>query len=187
MISLMDLWLPILLSAVFVFIVSSVIHMFLGYHANDFVALPDEKGVMDALRPFKIPPGDYTMPRAGSMKEMGSPEYIEKSKQGPVAMMTVMENGCHSMGGQLVLWFLFSVVISFFAAYIASHALTPGAHYLSVFRFVGTTAFMGYSLGVLPNSIWYQKSWSATIKNVFDGLIYGLVTAGTFGWLWPQM
>jgi len=25
-----------------------------------------------------------------------------------------------------------------------------------------------------------------TIKEVVDGLIYGLLTAGTFGWLWPR-
>lgn len=187
MVSIFDLWLPILLSGVFVFIVSSIIHMFLGYHANDFIKLPNEEGAMDALRPLNIPPGDYMMPRAGSMKEMGSPEFQEKYKKGPCAMMTVLPNECPSMGGQLLLWFIYSILVSIFAAYIGGHALAPGAHYLSVFRFVGTTAFMGYSFALLQNSIWYKKSWSATIKSMFDGLIYGLVTAGTFGWLWPSM
>lgn len=99
-------------------------------------------------------------------------------------MMTVMENGCHGMGMSLFLWFGYSIVVSIFAAYIAGRALGPDAYYLEVFRFVGCTAFAGYSLGLLQNSIWYKKKWSGTIKSMFDGLIYSLVTAGIFGWLW---
>ena len=36
MVSLADLWLPILLSAVLVFVASSLIHMVLGWHRHDF-------------------------------------------------------------------------------------------------------------------------------------------------------
>jgi len=186
MISIVDLWLPILLSAVFVFIVSSIIHMMLRYHNNDFIKVPKEDEVMDALRKFEIPPGDYVVPRAGSMEAMKSPEFIEKAKKGPVLFMTVLQPGMPAMGGQLVLWFLYSVIIGIFAAYVAGRALTPDVHYLSVFRFVGATAFAGYSLALLQNSIWYNRNWSATLKSMFDGLIYALVTAGTFGWLWPS-
>ena len=89
------------------------------------------------------------------------------------------------MGKSLVQWFIYSLVVSVFAAYIADIALEPGAHYLAVFRFAGTTAFIGYSLALMQNSIWYKKSWSATFKSMFDGLIYALFTAGVFGWLWP--
>jgi len=186
-ITLIDLWLPILVSAVAVFIVSSIIHMFLGYHANDFKQLPKEDEAMNALRPLDIPPGDYMMPRAGSMKEMGSPEYLEKTNQGPVAMMTVMPNGCPSMTDSLVMWFFYSILVSIFAAYICVHAVGANAHYLEVFRFVGAAALMGYSMALLQNSIWYKKDWCATLKSAFDGLIYALVTAGVFGWLWPTM
>lgn len=71
-------------------------------------------------------------------------------------------------------------------AYIAGRALGSGANYLAVFRFAGASAFMGYSLALLQNSIWYNRNWGATVKSVFDGLVYGLLTAGTFGWLWPR-
>ena len=187
MVTIMSLWLPILLSAVFVFIVSSIIHMFLKYHANDYKQVPKEPEVMDALRPFGIAPGDYILPRAGSMEEMKSPEFAEKAKKGPVVFMTVVENGIPGMGKSLTLWFLYSVLISITAAYIASRALQPGAHYLEVFRFVGCTAFTGYSLALLQNSIWYHRNWCTTIKSMIDGFIYACVTAGTFGWLWPGM
>jgi hypothetical protein len=182
---ILSLWLPILLSAVFVFVVSSIIHMLLPYHRSDFGKLPREDEVLETLRQFDIPPGDYAMPHAGSHKEMGSPEFTEKCAKGPVAMMTVMPNGPCNMSTSLILWFLYSVFIGILAAYITGSALEPGAHYLEVFRFAGCTAFIGYAVALLQNSIWYKRKWSATFKSVFDGLIYSLVTAGTFGWLWP--
>jgi hypothetical protein len=185
MVSLLSLWLPILLSAVLVFVVSSIIHMFLPYHRNDYRRLPDEDGVMGALRPFAVPPGDYMFPRAGSMKEMGSPEYLARHKAGPVALITVLPSGKLSMTGSLVLWFVYSLVVSGFAGYIAGRALAPDAHYLAVFRFAGTTAFLAYAGAQWQNSIWFGRSWATTLRNTVDGLIYGLVTAGVFGWLWP--
>lgn len=89
------------------------------------------------------------------------------------------------MAGNLVLWFVYCVVVGVFAAYIAGRAQPAGAHYLSVFRFAGCTAFVGYSLALWQNVIWYKRSWKATLKSTLDGLIYGLLTGGTFGWLWP--
>jgi len=186
MVPLLSLWLPILVSAVIVFIVSSVIHMLLGYHASDYRKLPSEDEVMEALRKFGIPPGDYLVPCAGSPKEIKTPAFIEKMTKGPVVSMTVMRSGPPAMGGQLVLWFLYCVVVGIFAGYIAGRALGPGAHYLAVFRFAGCTAFIGYTLALWQNTIWFKRNWVVTLKSTFDGLIYGLLTAGTFGWLWPR-
>ncbi|MBT8479282.1 MAG: hypothetical protein KJO06_10200, partial [Gemmatimonadetes bacterium] len=99
MVPMLSLWLPILLSAFVVFVASSIIHMALGYHNSDFAKLPDEEGVMDALRPFSIPPGEYHMPKADNMKQMGEPEFVAKMEAGPMAMMTVVPNGAPKMGG----------------------------------------------------------------------------------------
>jgi hypothetical protein len=185
MISILSLWLPILLSAVIIFIVSSIMHTVLTYHNSDFGKVADEDGVRDALGKFNIPPGDYVIPHAATSAERKAPEFIEKMKKGPLAFVTVMENGIPKMGGSLIQWFLYCVVVGIFAAYISGRALGPGAEYLEVFRFAGTTAFLGYGFALLQNSIWFKHSWSASIKSLFDGLIYGLLTAGTFGWLWP--
>jgi hypothetical protein len=160
--------------------------MVLTYHRNDFHKLPREDEVLAALRPFEIPPGDYASPYAGSMKAMKDPAFAEKMKAGPVAFMTVAPSGPYSMGPSLALWFLYSILVSIFAAYVAGSALPPGASYLAVFRFAGCTAFAGYALALLQNSIWYKRNWGTTLKYVFDGLVYGLLTAGTFGWLWPR-
>ncbi|HUF28423.1 MAG TPA: hypothetical protein VMM18_15710 [Gemmatimonadaceae bacterium] len=185
MVPLSSLWLAIVVSAVIVFVVSSIIHMFLGYHRNDYRRVPNEDDVMDALRPFDLPAGDYVMPHAGSTSAMKSPEYVEKLKAGPIVLMTVAPKGGWGMGRSLVLWFAYSIVVGIFAAYIAGRALGPGADYLAVFRFAGTTAFAAYSVALLQSSIWYRKNWRATLLSVFDGLVYALLTAGTFGWLWP--
>ncbi len=185
MVPIMSLWIPILLSAVIVFIVSSIIHMLLPYHRKDFGKVPAEDQVMDALRPFNIPQGEYVIPNAGSHQAMKSPEFIEKVNQGPVAFMTVLPNGMPKMGTSLAQWFVYCAVVSLFAAYVAGRALGPGVEYLQVFRFVGATAFIGYTVASWQNSIWYKRAWSTTAKNTFDGLVYALFTAGTFGWLWP--
>jgi hypothetical protein len=186
MVSVMSLWLPIVLSAVFVFVISFVIHMVLPYHRSDLRALAKEDEVRAALRPFNIAPGDYIIPHAGSPEGMRKPEFLEKMKQGPVAFLTVAAPGPPSMTSNLILWFLYAVVVSLFAAYITAHALPAGTDYLQVFRFIGASAFMGYSLAQLQDSIWYRRNWATTWKNMFDGLVYALFTAGTFGWLWPR-
>ena len=186
MTDLLALWLPILVSAVIVFAVSSVIHMFTPWHAGDYPKIPNEDRVMDALRPFNIPPGDYMFPRPSSMKDMSSPEFSAKRTKGPAMIVTVLPNGPVAMGKELVLWFVFSLVVSFFAAYVASRAIAPGADYLRIFQFAGSTAFAAYAFGLWPLSIWYRRSWGTTIRSTVDGLIYALLTAGTFGWLWPR-
>jgi hypothetical protein len=186
MVQLISLWLPIVVSAVIVFVASSIIHMVLPFHRGDLRRVPREDEVMEALRQFSIPPGDYGMPLAESMQGMKKPEFIEKMKAGPVLFMTVVPSGPPSIGTSLVLWFVYSIIVSVFAGYIAGRALPAGANYLAVFRFAGCTAFIGYSLALIQHSIWYKRNWGTTAKSMIDGLVYGLLTAGTFGWLWPR-
>jgi hypothetical protein len=181
------LWLPILVSAVIVFLASSIIHMATSWHKSDFAPIPDEDGVLNALRPFNIPPGDYMAPRADSMEDMRSESFKAKFARGPVFIMTMMPGGSMAMGGQLTKWFLYLVVIACFSAYIAGRALPPGSDYLHIFRFVGATAFLSHVMGQWPGWIWYRRSLTTTIKMTIDGLLFALLTAGTFGWLWPKM
>ena len=186
MVPLSSLWVPILLSGVIVFVASSIFHMLLPFHRKDYRRVPAEDDVMAALRPFNLPPGDYVMPLAESPAGMKSPEFLEKRNKGPVVMMTVMPSGPPAMGSTFALWFAYCVVVSLLAAYVGGRAVAPGAPYLEVFRFVGTVAFVGYSVALWQNSIWFKRSWGTTLRSTVDGLIYGLLTAGTFGWLWPR-
>jgi hypothetical protein len=186
MVTIASLWLPILVSAVIVFVASSVIHMGPFWHRSDFPQMPRESEVLAALRPLAIPPGDYFIPRASGMQEMRSADFKDKLKQGPVAVLTVMPNGMPSMQRSLVQWLVFLIVVNIFCAYIAGRTLPAGTPYLRVFQIVGATAFIGYALALCELSIWYRRSWRLTLKAALDGLIYGALTGGTFGWLWPH-
>jgi hypothetical protein len=185
MVPLSVLWLPIVLAAVIVFVASSIIHMLLPYHRSDYHKLPDEDKLLAALRPAGLRRGLYAFPFC-THKDMKSPAMIEKYKQGPVGFMTVFHNGPPAMPKFLGQWFVYCLIIGFFVAYITGRTVAPGADYKAVFRVAGATAFLAYGLGHLSNGIWKGQTWSMTIKEVFDGLIYALLTAGTFGWLWPR-
>lgn len=185
MVLLTELWLPILLSAIFVFLVSAAFHMLLPHHRNDFGPVPDEDRLQEDLRRAGLPPGDYSIPYAPTPKAMSEPEYVEKMTRGPLALITIAPSGPPAMGKSLTLWFLYSLAVSYASAYIAGRALGPGADYLEVFRFVTTAAFLGYVFGLWQQSIWYFRPWRTSLKSTVDGLVYALITAGTFGWLWP--
>lgn len=189
MVGIVSLWLPILLGAVGVFIASSVVHMLLPHHRKDFQILPNEDAVMEALRRFDLPPGDYLTPCShAGMDAMKDPAFKAKAEAGPLLVMTVLPRGAFTegMGKTMAVWFGFCLLVSFFTAYAAELALPRGAHYMDVFRFVATVSFGFYALGALPRSIWYKASWSTTLKSTADAFLYGCVTAGFFGWLWPS-
>jgi hypothetical protein len=186
MVGISGLYLPILLSAVFVFIASSIIHMALPWHKGDYPGVAREDDLRAALGPMDLPAGDYMVPRANSMEEMKSEGFREKLSQGPNLIMTVLPRGGVSMGRNLGLWFVYLLGVSFMAAYVAGRALPAGADYLAVFRFAATAAFLGYTAALWQMWIWYHRSLGTTIRSSIDGLIYALITAGTFGWLWPR-
>jgi hypothetical protein len=179
------LWLPIVLSAVIVFIASSIMHVVLPYHRTDYQKLADQDKVLSVLRAAGLKRGLYIFPFL-THKEMKSPAAIEKYNQGPVGMMTIAPNGPPVMPKFLGLWFGYCLLVAFFVAYLTAHTVAPGAYYLHVFRVVGTAAFLAYGLGHLSDGIWKNQTFSFTIKEVIDGLVYALLTAGTFGWLWPR-
>lgn len=185
MVPITALWLPIVLSAVIVFVASSVMHMLLKYHNSDYRKLPDEDKILAVLRPANLSPGLYIFPHS-THQEMKSPAMVEKFKQGPVGMLTIRPSGAVAMPTFLMQWLGYCLVVGFFVAYITGRTVAPGVQDLSVFRVAGTVAFMAYGLGGLSNGIWKGQPWSSVFKETFDGLVFGLLTAGTFGWLWPR-
>lgn len=185
MIHMTELWLPILLSAVFVFIASSIFHMVIPIHKGDWRKLPGEEKVMAEIRVQGVQPGTYMFPMCSSMKDMGSPEMLAKFNQGPVGHMTVLPNGPHNMGKSLIIWFLYCVLIGAVIAFAAAPVLARGAAFKSVFHLTGLAAVLAYALTPIPESIWKGQPWSTTAKFLLDGLVYGIVTGLTFAWLWP--
>ena len=65
-----SLWLPVIVSAVAVFVISSLIHMVLGYHQRDYTPLPNEDAVRAAIRRGNPAPNQYIFPFCANPKEM---------------------------------------------------------------------------------------------------------------------
>ncbi len=183
---LAQLWIPVVASAVLVFVASSVIHMLLKWHNSDYRKLPNEDAVRATIRAANAAPGQYVIPHCGGMKEMQLPESQQKFRDGPVGHLTLIAPGLPKIGPQLGLWFVFNLAIGFIAAYVAAKTLPPGATVGQVCRIVGTVAFLAYAGGSVQGGIWMGRPWASVAKDVVDGLIYGLITGAAFGWLWPR-
>ena len=179
--SIADLWLPILASAVIVFVFSALVWMVFPWHKTDFRKFADEDRARNGLQGSE--PGYYMVPYCTDPKELEDPEKKQKYIDGPVGFVTIAPSGVPTMGGKLVQSFLYYVVVGIVCAYMVSRTVASGADYLSVFRIAGTTAFLAYGVAYVQDSVWFSRPWSLTAKNLFDALLYGLLTGGVFGWL----
>lgn len=185
-VSLMGLWLPILVSAVLVFVASSVLHMVIRWHKHDYAKLPDEDTIVEALRNSGAATGEYLFPCADDPTEMKpTPELMEKWKRGPAGTIRIYPAGQINMGKNLLNWFLYCIVVGLFAGYVGGITLGAGADYMLVFQVVCTAAFMGYAGSIWQDVIWAGARPANAIRSIVDGLIYALLTGGVFGWLWP--
>ena len=178
MVPIVSLVLPILLSSVLVFVASAIVHMVLPLHHGDHRHVPNEDAFLAAMRAMNPPPGEYLAPHPMNMKKG------EKPAPQPVYLMRVIP--FRGLGPLLGKWFVYIVVVGVLVAYVTGRAVGPGAPYLAVFRFAGTAAFLCYAVAMGQDSIWYGRPWTTTLRYMVDGLVYGLLTAGTFGWLWPR-
>jgi hypothetical protein len=185
MTNLVALWLPILVSAVIVFIASSVIWMATPLHKHDYKNPGDKEGViLEFLRGAGLSPGVYYVPWCQG-KDQKDPAVQAHMKAGPWAMITVMP-GMPNMGKMLGLWFAHLVIVGVLVAYVTGTALPAGAAYLKVFQLAGVTALIAHAAYALPMSIWHGQPWSQLPTRLIDGVVYSLLTAGVFGWLWPK-
>ncbi len=184
---LAQLWLPIILSGVFVFIWSALTWTVLPWHNKEWKGLPNAEGVRDLIKKAGWAPGQYAFPWWDDPKQRRSPEAMAKMAEGPSGHVIIMKAGPMNMGPMMAKSLLANIVVSFFAAYVVWHGL--GAYpqpYLRVFRLIGCVGFMSYAFGSLSDSIWFGRPWKVWLLQAFDALIMGLLMGGTFGWLWPH-
>jgi hypothetical protein len=186
MVSVAQLWLPILLSAVLVFIASSILHMVLrAWHGPDCRGFTNEDEVRASMRKGSAGAGIYMLPYC-KPEDMKKSETMEKFKEGPIAFVFIRPSGPMNMAAPLIQWFVFCLLVSFFAAYLAGIAVAPGAASMQVFRVVVTAALMGHAFGSIPMGIWWGHPWGSAIKHMIDGIIYAVIAGATFVWLWPS-
>jgi hypothetical protein len=184
--TLAGLWQPIVLSAVLVFVASSLVWNVLGAHKWHIKGLPDEAGAREALGRQGLSPGQYAIPYAAGPGAMKDPAFVEKLEKGPVAVLAVRRPGRPNMGQFLPAWFAYLLCVSALVAFVCGQTLHRGTEYLHVFGVAGAVAVAAYSLGQIPNAIWWGRPWKSVWKEFADGLVYGLLTASSFGWLWPR-
>jgi hypothetical protein len=187
LVPLTDLWVPILLATVLVWVLSALFWTVSPHHKQEFAKLPNEDQAMAALRQAGVvTPGTYAFPLAGNQAEVKTPEFQKKLDAGPVGMLTITAPDIYrNMGKPMILSAIFYLVVTIFVAYVAGRTLPPGTDYLQVFRITGATAFLAYGMGSIPDAIWFGRPWSRIGKQLFDSLVYALFTAGVFGWRWP--
>ena len=174
------LWLPILLSAVAVWVASALVWMVLPWHKGDWLRPADEEGLRGVLKGSA--PGNYMLPYCIDPNELKNDKLRQKFIDGPLAYITVIPSGLPKMGPKLAMTFLYYLFVGVIAAYFVSRTVS-GGDYLEVFRVAGTTAFVAYGIAYIQDSIWFGRPWSLTLKTLLDALIYSLLTGGIFGWL----
>jgi hypothetical protein len=182
-VSLLALWLPVLVSAVIVFLAAFIAWTVLPHHRSDWLRIPNEEPLLRAIRDLGLERGQYVFPHAMTPEGAKDPDAQAKLKEGPVGSLII--RGAPDMRKSLLSYFIFTLAVSLMAGYVAYVTIPPGTEYLTVFRVVGTTAFLAYSAAEIPRAIWFGHTWSSTWKAVVDGLFFGLLSGGVFGWLWP--
>lgn len=179
--SILDLWLPIVVASLVCFFMSAAIWVLFKWHNADYRKLEREEAVGAALK--GAAPGYYLLPYAVDQAETANPEVRKRFEDGPVAYITVAPNGMPSMPPKMIAMIVYFAIVSSFCAYMVTRTLAPGADYLAVFQVAGTVAFVANSLALIPESIWFNRPWSITLKNALDAVIYAGLTGGIFGWL----
>lgn len=181
---MLSLWLPILVSTIAMFFFSYLSWEVLGLHDKDWRKMDDEDKLMDCIRDMNIAEGNYQLPGGDSAKEMHTPEYQEKYKKGPRAVMSVLPQ--MNIGKSLAMTALFFLACNITFAYLANFALKPGtdpgADFLTVFRFVATITLMTCCASSLLNSVWFR---TRVVGHLIEAFCYCLIAGGIFAALWP--
>ena len=185
MVSVTALWLPILVATVFVFITSNLIWMVFQLHKKDWKPLPDEEAFREVMNRQELPVAEYSFPFSAGPEDWKSEEWQKKFKEGPVGFLTVMPSGNMNMGKSMACWLAYIVVIQVFIAYLTGLSRPGGAEFMDVFRVAGATGVLGFAGAVAPEAIWLGRRWGNVLRTMRDGILYGLVSAAAFAWLWP--
>ncbi len=184
--ALATLWMPILATAVAIFIASSLIHMVFKWHNSDYRALANEDAVRAAINAGAPSPGLYVIPYCKDMKDMGSETMQKKFVEGPNALVTVRANGLPNMGSFLGQWFVLTLGVAAAIALVTACVVPAGAANASnAGCLAGMMTFLAYVVGSACNSVWMGKTWASTAKDALDAAIYGVITGAIFMKFWP--
>ncbi len=183
-VSMAELWMPILTTAVVVFILSCLAWTISPHHKPEYRKLAAEPGFLDALRTLNIPAGGYFFPYvdgAGMKTEEGK----RLMNEGPWGRMRLYGKK-PGMGGSMLGSFVLYLVVSAAIAFVGTMTIPAGAGFGDVLRVLGTVGVLSYSVAVIPQIIWFERQWSVFFTHLFDGVVFGLATGLVFAWMWPM-
>jgi hypothetical protein len=182
---LAQLWLPIVVSAVVVFILSAATHMALPWRKKEWGRFAGQDALQASIT--GLAPGQYSFPVCPDPKEpaMGK-EWMARWEKGPSGWLVVAAPGPMTMGKMLAQTFLVYLAVSFLVAYVASLSLGPTTPALTIVRVTSTVGLLAHGVGTIFNSIWYHRPWRVYAMDLFDAVVYAFAMAGVFGWLWPR-
>lgn len=187
---LSQLWLPIVVSAVAVWIAGAVIWMAMPHHKKDMLELPNRTEAIEKIRSLGLPPGNYMFPAGGCSKEtMKDPEVQRCWKEGPLGYISLWKTP-PKMGGNMIGTFCVHVVVSVLVGYLAWVTIGGGAAGLAglgaepgfgrIFQVAGTAGILAYAFSHVPNGLWFGASKRAIAMNIVDGVVYGLIMGAVF-------
>ena len=180
--SIPELWLPILVAAIAVWVLSAIVWIVLPHHKSDYAPLPDEDAARAALKDVR--PGMYAIPYDPDQSLQKTPEGKRKYEEGPLALMTFLPSGLPAMGKSLALWFGFCLFMGILIAYVLTRTMSADDGFYAVWQVASTVAWLGFGTGAVPRAIWFGEPWSVTIKTLADALLYALVSGAIFAGLW---
>ena len=178
--SLIELWLPIVLSTVALFFASFLSWMVFQFHRSDWLKLQNEDEFLQGARKCGVEPGNYMFPGCNTPEEMKSESHKQKWEAGPRGVMTVFTKT--SMAQNLALTFIYFLVANFCLAYLGTLALPLGAEFLRVFRFMSTAALLVYLTAIVSHAIWFRVR---IVGHVIDSVIFALIVGVIFAAMWP--
>ena len=182
---LLPLWLPILISAGCVWILSAIAWTALPHHRQDFINLPDEDGFIEFIRRSGIRRGNYVFPDFRGREAMKSEKICKLIEEGPVGHLSVWPAPV-TMGGKLVATFFVYLVVSTLIGYLTRVALPGAAPFAKVFQISATAGVLAYCFSFIPNGIWFGSYTRTIVASVVDGIVFGCITGAIFAWFWKH-
>ena len=185
---LRELWLPIVLSTLLCLAISWLAWTVLPHHRAEFMRLPTEPDVLDALRKEPPPPGSYRFPFA-NRREMDRADVKVAFERGPVGFITIA--GRHrppvpTLVMQAALYFLVVSCAVGGVAWLAAPAHKFGAPATVIAPVTFVVTLLAYAAASVPDSVWLGRSWRAYLAQLLDATACAAATAALFTWLWPQ-
>lgn len=181
-----ELWLPIILATAACFILSSLAWTVLPHHRGDFRQVKDFDALTQALKAQGLQPGFYMFPYTDDQKAMRTPEFQELYARGPWGTLNLWP-AKPAMGRNLVITFLYFLIVSAAIAFVGYESLGPGADAMRVFLITAIVGVLAYCASGILNTIWFRVPFRNILSNLADGVAYALATGALFAWLWPAV